>query len=69
MKILNHKTKHHSYSMFNKVGNGNFGEAYLVESMLDHKRYIMKVNVKSFRESPFKIEERSPKSRFLNRSN
>lgn len=35
--------KHHSYSMLGKVGNGNFGEAYLVESALDSRRYIMKV--------------------------
>lgn len=43
MKVINQKAKHHSYSMLNKVGNGNFGEAYLVQSTLDNKRYIMKV--------------------------
>ena len=41
--IGNQKTKHHTYSMVRKVGNGNFGEAYLVESTLDSKLYIMKV--------------------------
>lgn len=35
--------KHHSYSMVGRVGKGNFGEALLVESTLDRRRYIMKV--------------------------
>lgn len=50
MKVeKNHKaegeseTKHHSYSLVGRVGKGNFGEALLVESTLDKRRYIMKV--------------------------
>jgi hypothetical protein len=36
--------KHHSYSLVSRVGKGNFGEALLVESTLDKRRYIMKVH-------------------------
>jgi hypothetical protein len=36
-------SKHHVYTLMGKVGNGNFGEAFLVSSNLDENRYIMKV--------------------------
>jgi hypothetical protein len=65
--IVNQKTKHHTYSMVRKVGNGNFGEAYLVESTLDSKLYIMKVSFWLFSALALKIEIPSSKSRSLNR--
>ena len=32
--------QYHSYKRVQKVGSGNFGEAWLVQSTLDHKHYI-----------------------------
>lgn len=38
------KTKHHTYTFISKVGSGNFGEAFLVQSNIDSQRYIIKVS-------------------------
>ena len=38
------KTKHHTYTFISKVGSGNFGEAFLVQSSIDSQRYIIKVS-------------------------
>lgn len=37
------KAKHHTYTFMSKVGSGNFGEAFLVQSNIDSHRYIIKV--------------------------
>jgi hypothetical protein len=49
------ESKHHSYSLVERVGKGNFGEALLVESTLDRRRYIMKVVVGVCSESAWRI--------------
>lgn len=37
--------KHHTYSMISKVGNGNFGEVFLVQSNVDLNHYVVKVTI------------------------
>lgn len=55
--------KHHSYSLVGRVGKGNFGEALLVESSLDGRRYIMKVSMSQLSASVWKTEAVSPNSK------
>jgi hypothetical protein len=45
------KIKFHSYTAIKKVGNGNFGQAILVESSINGNRYIMKVISKAILEN------------------
>ena len=37
------KSKHHSYSLLSKIGHGNFGEVFLVQSLLNQRHYVIKV--------------------------
>lgn len=55
--------RHHSYSLVGRVGKGNFGEALLVESSLDGRRYIMKVPLGLYSASAWKTEAVSPSSK------
>lgn len=69
MKIAVQKSKHHAYTLVAKVGNGNFGEAYLVTSSLDNNKYIMKVPPTSHSEYPYKTGLLMPKSKSWRKSN
>lgn len=38
-------SKHHTYTLISKVGNGNFGEVFLVQSNIDQNHYVVKVTI------------------------
>jgi serine/threonine protein kinase len=36
-------SKHHTYTLISRIGNGNFGEVFLVQSNVDQNHYVVKV--------------------------
>ena len=51
------KTKHHTYTFISKVGSGNFGEAFLVQSNIDSQRYIIKVSTPNSENKTWKSDQ------------